>query len=341
MLVFIRVLCMSLPQQFRCYVVEKSSVGVVSSALIERATSDLPAGEVTVRVEWSSLNYKDALAATGHPGITRVFPHVPGIDAAGVVVESSSSEFPIGAEVIATGHELGVERWGGWAEFIRVPAAWLVKRPAGLTLEEAMTIGTAGFTAAQSVMALIHAGITPDRGPIAVTGATGGVGSLAVQILAHLGYEVTAISGKPERADWLREIGAKSVLDREAFLSAPNRPLLAATWAGGVDTVGGTMLATLLRGVQHRGCVTACGVVGGAELPLTVYPFILRGVTLAGIDSAWCPNDRRKLIWHHLATDWKPPHLDAGKRVISLDQVGPAVEQILQGRSVGRTVIRI
>ncbi len=332
---------MSLPLDFRCHVVEKSPDGGFSGALAERAITDLPAGEVTVRVGWSSLNYKDALAATGHPGITRTFPHVPGIDAAGVVAESTASEFPVGTEVIATGHELGVERWGGWAEFIRVPAAWLVKRPAGLTLEEAMTIGTAGFTAAQSVLALIHAGVTPERGPILVTGATGGVGSLAVQILARLGYEVTAVSGKPDRADWLREIGAKAVLDREAFLAVPARPLLSANWAGGVDTVGGTVLATLLRGVQHRGCVAACGVVGGAELPLTVYPFILRGVTLAGIDSAWCPADRRAAIWNRLASDWKPPHLAAGKTVISLDQVTPAVEQILKGSHIGRTVIRM
>ena len=332
---------MPLPEQFRCYFIEKSSDGTISSSLTSRKTAELPAGEVTVRVLWSSLNYKDALAATGNPGITRKFPHIPGIDAAGVVVESSAPSFPVGTEVIATGHELGVERWGGWAEFIRVPAAWLVKRPAGLTLEEAMTIGTAGFTAAQSVHALIHAGITPERGPIVVTGATGGVGSLAVQILAQLGYEVTAVSGKPDRTDWLKQIGAKTVLDREAFLSAPNRPLLAATWAGGVDTVGGTMLATLLRGGQHRGCVAACGVVGGAELSLTVYPFILRGITLSGIDSAWCPDDRRLDIWKHLATDWKPRHLADSRTVISLDQVGPAVEQILKGQIAGRVVVQI
>jgi len=332
---------MPLPAQLRCYVVEKSSDGIVSSSLTERPTAELPAGEVTVQVQWSSLNYKDALAATGNPGITRKFPHVPGIDAAGVVVESSAPRFPVGTEVIATGRELGVERWGGWAEFVRLPAAWLVRRPAGLTLEEAMTIGTAGFTAAQSVQALIHAGITPERGPIVVTGATGGVGSLAVQILAQLGYEVTAVTGKSDRAEWLKEMGARTVLDREAFLAAPNRPLLAATWAGGVDTVGGTMLSTLLRGVQHRGCVTACGVVGGAELSLTVYPFILRGITLAGIDSAWCPDDRRLEIWEHLATDWKPRHLDAGKTVVSLDQLAPAVEQILKGGLAGRVVIGI
>lgn len=332
---------MSLPDQFRCFVVEKSADGAVTSSVTQRPTTELPEGDVTVQVQWSSLNYKDALAATGNPGITRKFPHVPGIDAAGVVVESSSPDFPVGTEVIATGHELGVERWGGWAEFVRVPAGWLVKRPAGLTLEESMMLGTAGFTAAQSVQALIHAGITPARGPVVVTGATGGVGSLALQILAQLGYEVTAVSGKKDRVDWLKEIGAKAVIDREAFLATPNRPLLAATWAGGVDTVGGTTLATLLKGVQHRGCVAACGVVGGADLPLTVFPFILRGVTLAGIDSAWCPDENRPEIWNKLASDWKPKHLAAGRTVISLDEAGAAVETILRGGIAGRTVIRL
>ena len=296
---------------------------------------------MTVRVVWSSLNYKDALAATGHPGVARSFPHIPGIDAAGVVVESSSSEFPIGTEVIATGHELGTERWGGWAEFIRVPATWLVNRPAGLTLAEAMTIGTAGFTAAQSVQALIHAGVTPERGPVLVTGATGGVGSMAVQLLAQLGYAVTAVSGKPDRIEWLQQLGAKAVIDRETFLQVPSRPLLSATWEGGVDTVGGTTLATLLRSVSHRGCVAACGLVGGADLALTVYPFILRGITLAGIDSAWCPEPQRAEIWNRLATDWKPKHLAESQTVIALDQVGSAVKQILQGQIVGRTLVRI
>jgi acrylyl-CoA reductase (NADPH) len=332
---------MPLPEQFRGYLVEKSSDGLITSSITQRKAAELPPGDVTVRVAWSSLNYKDALAATGHPGVARTFPHVPGIDAAGVVADSSSPEFPVGTDVIATGHELGTERWGGWAEFVRVPAAWLVKRPAGLTLEEAMTIGTAGFTAAQSVQALIHAGVTPDRGSILVTGATGGVGSMAVQLLAQLGYAVTAVSGKPDRIEWLKQLGAKAMIDRETFLKAPNRPLLSATWAGGVDTVGGTTLATLLRSVSHRGCVAACGLVGGADLSLTVYPFILRGITLAGIDSAWCPEPERAEIWNRLATDWKPQHLAKSQTIIPLDQVGPAVEQILKGQLAGRTIVRI
>lgn len=325
---------------FRCYLVEKTGDTTVGSVQT-RSFGDLPPDEVTIRVQYSSLNYKDALAATGHPGITRNFPHVPGIDAAGVVVESHSPEFPVGSEVIATGHELGVERWGGWSEQLRCPAAWLVPRPRTLSLQEAMSIGTAGFTAAQCVMALVQAGIDPTRGPIAVTGATGGVGSMAVQILSQLGYNVTAITGKSDRVEWIKQLGAKSVIPRSEFQSAPSRPLLSAAWAGAVDTVGGTTLSTLLKSVVHRGCVTACGVVGGAELSTTVYPFILRGITLAGIDSAWCPDDRRKVIWDRLAGSWKPAQLRELTTEISLDQVATSASSILKGEIAGRVVMRI
>jgi putative YhdH/YhfP family quinone oxidoreductase len=325
---------------FRCYLVQKSGE-TASGSIQNHSFGDPPPGEVTIQVQYSSLNYKDALAATGHPGVARHFPHVPGIDAAGVVVESHSPDFPEGTEVLATGHELGVERWGGWSEQLRCPAEWLVRRPSGLTQFEAMTLGTAGFTAAQCVMALIHAGIDPTRGPIAVTGATGGVGSVAVQILSQLGYEVAAISGKADRAEWLRSLGARSVISRQEFQSVPNRPLLSATWAGAVDTVGGATLATLLRSVMHRGCVAACGVVGGADLPTTVYPFILRGITLAGIDSAWCPDDRRRMIWDRLAGSWKPAQLRELATEITLDQVASAVASILKGEIAGRVVVRI
>lgn len=325
---------------FRCYLVQKTGE-TASGTIQDHSFGKLPPGEVTVRVQYSSLNYKDALAATGHPGVARHFPHVPGIDAAGVVIESHSPDFPVGTEVIATGHELGVERWGGWSEQLRCPAEWLVRCPSGLTLFEAMTLGTAGFTAAQCVMALIHGGIDPTRGPIAVTGATGGVGSVAVQILSQLGYEVAAISGKANRAEWLRSLGARSVISRQEFQSVPNRPLLSATWAGAVDTVGGATLATLLKSVMHRGCVAACGVVGGADLPTTVYPFILRGITLAGIDSAWCPDDRRRMIWDRLAGSWKPAQLRELATEITLGQVASAVASILKGEIAGRVVVRI
>ncbi len=223
----------------------------------------------------------------------RSFPHVPGIDAAGVVVESSDPNVAVGSAVITTGHELGVERWGGWSEFIQVPSSWVLPLPDGLTIDEAMAIGTAGFTAAQCVEALIRHDVRPDSGEVLVTGATGGVASLSIQILSQLGYQVVALTGKADQADWLQRIGATRVMLRDELLKAPNRPLLKASFAGAIDTVGGQVLSAALRMIHHRGCVAACGVAGGADLAMTVYPFILRGITLAGIDSAWCPDEDR------------------------------------------------
>ncbi len=330
-----------MPDAFQAYLVEKDPQGQVTSRVVSRSMDELPPGEVTVRVRWSSVNYKDALAATGHPGVARTFPHVPGIDAAGEVIASAAAEFPIGTPVIATGHELGVERWGGWAELVRVPAAWLVRLPDRLSPEEAMLLGTAGFTAAQCVIALQHAGLEPGRGPIVVTGATGGVGSISVAILAKLGYEVVAISGKSEKKPWLQSLGAASVIDRDDFKQAVSRPLLKAQWKGGIDTVGGEVLSTLIKSIDHRGCVAACGVVGGADLSLTVYPFILRGVTLAGIDSAWCPDLLRREIWQKLATEWKPDSLAELRSETTLEGLPKIVESILAGQHVGRTIVRM
>lgn len=324
----------------KCYCVTRNG-DQVSSGITRRPISELPAGDVLIQVRYSSLNYKDALAATGNPGVVRKFPHVPGIDASGIVVESSQADLPPGTEVVVTGRELGVERWGGWAEYIRVPAAWVLKRPHGLTLEEAMILGTAGFTAAQSLLAVRSHGIRPDSGEIVVTGATGGVGSLAVKLFAAQGYKVVAVSGKADRIEWLKAQGASEVIDRAAFVDASKRPLLPSRWAGAVDTVGGETLATVIRSTSHRGCVAACGVVGGAELPLTVFPFILRGVTLAGIDSAWCPDDRRRVIWELLSTTWKLKDLTSLAEFVDLNDVGAAVERILKGQIAGRTVVRV
>lgn len=326
--------------ELKCYLVSKSGEEV-SAEITRRPVSELASGEVLVRVRYSSLNYKDALAATGNPGVARKFPHVPGIDAAGIVEESSSPEFPVGTEVIANGHELGVERWGGWAEYVRVPAEWLVRRPHGLTLEESMILGTAGFTAAQCLLAVRTHGVRPPDGDIVVTGATGGVGSIAVKLFAGQGYRVVAVSGKADRKGWLMEQGAAEVVDRSALADTSSRPLLSARWAGAVDTVGGQTLANVIRAMKHRGCVAACGVVGGAELPLTVFPFILRGVTLAGIDSAWCPDDRRRVIWELLSSTWKPKDLASLAEFVDLDQVGTAVPRILAGQITGRVVVRV
>ena len=247
----------------------------------------LPPGEVTIRVRYSGLNYKDALASRGHPGVVRDFPHVPGIDAAGEVLTSNAAEFQPGQQVIVTGFGLGAAQWGAYAEVIRVPAAWVIALPTGLTLRQAMIIGTAGMTAAQSIAALQHAGITPDRGEIVVTGANGGVGSFAVAILAKLGYQVAAVTGKsPELA---LQRGATRTLTREEIIEKnidkSPAPLGKSLWAGAIDSVGGETLTSIIRNTQQYGCVTACGLVGGIELPLTVYPFILRGISLIGIDS--------------------------------------------------------
>jgi putative YhdH/YhfP family quinone oxidoreductase len=321
------------------YVVRKDSADRATGR-VEPITPDmLPSGDVLIGVAYSSLNYKDALACQGHPGVVRTFPHVPGIDCAGTVLESTSSTYRPGDEVLVTGYELGAGQWGGFAALVRVPAEWIVPLPTGLTLREAMIYGTAGFTAAQSVTAIVERGITPDRGPVIVTGSTGGVGSLAVAILAKLGYEVAAVTGKRERADWLRRLGARTILDRNDVLDDSERLLLPAKWAAAVDTVGGRPLATILRSTQHRAVVAACGLVAGTELPLSIYPFILRGVTLAGIDSAKCPRPERLDMWQKLAGPWRVARLDDLAEEATLDDVPDRVQKILAGQIVGRTLV--
>lgn len=325
-----------------CYVVRQDATGKGVTAAIESLPlADLPAGEVTIRVQCSSANYKDALAATGHRGVVKTLPHVPGIDAAGIVVDSASDKIKAGESVLVTGYDLGAARWGGWSQFIRVPADWVVPLPPGLTLRDTMILGTAGFTAAQCVLSLLDHGVTPARGPVVVTGATGGVGCLAVMLLAKLGYQVTAVSGKPDQHDWLRSLGAHDIQPREAVTDASDRPLIGSKWAGAVDTVGGCTLATLIRSLQYRGCVAACGLVGGDQLPLTVYPFLLRGVTLDGIDSAQCPYADRLAIWKRLAGDWKLDGLDRLTREAPLTDIPRVVQQLLKGEIVGRTLVVI
>jgi putative YhdH/YhfP family quinone oxidoreductase len=264
---------------------------------------------------------------------------VPGIDCAGTVEESSSPQYKPGDKVIITGYELGSGHWGGYSEFVRVPAEWIVPLPAGLTLRETMIYGTAGFTAAQCVAAIVARGIEPTRGPVAVTGSTGGVGSIAVAILAKLGYEVEAVTGKTEHHDWLRKLGAHTILGRENIADDTDRPLLRARWAAAVDTVGGKPLATILRSTQHRGCVSACGLVAGTELHTTVYPFILRGVMLAGIDSANCPRPERLQMWQKLSGPWHISQLDFLADEITFDELPDRIEKILAGQSVGRTIV--
>lgn len=324
---------------FNCFLVEKDAAGKVQRGVARRTTDDLPKGDVLVRVEFSSLNYKDALAAQGHPGVVRKLPHVPGIDAAGTVVESSDARIKPGEAVVITGYELGAGQWGGWSELVRVPADWIVPLPKGLSLQETMILGTAGFTAAQCVQAIVLNGVTPDMGEVIVTGSTGGVGCLAIKLLAKLGYNTVAVTGKSKEAWRLYEWGAGRVLSREEANSTSDKPLLSAFWAGAVDTVGGQTLATIIRETKPYGVVAACGLVGGTELNLTVHPFILRGVTLAGIGSALLPNDRRLEIWRKLGHEWRLTGLDSLTTTIGLGELEQHIQRILKGEIIGRTLV--
>jgi putative YhdH/YhfP family quinone oxidoreductase len=328
-------------KKFRCFLVEKDESGSVRRTITERALTDLPPGELLVRVAWSSLNYKDALAASAHPGVVRKLPHVPGIDAAGTVAESSADKFRPGDPVVITGNELGAGQWGGWAECIRVPADWVVPLPSPLALKETMILGTAGFTAAQCVQAIELNGVSPDAGEIVVTGATGGVGCLAVKLLSKLGYQVAAVTGKPQLEQRLRKWGASRVISRSEVLDNSDRPMLSGQWSGAVDTVGGQTLTTIIRQTKPYGVVAACGLVGGTELNLAVHPFILRGVTLAGIGSAMLPHDRRLEIWRKLSHEWRVDDLDELTTTIGLDQVEEYLQRILKGEIVGRTVVAV
>lgn len=322
---------------FRAFRVEKNESGFVRS-VIERDVEDLPEGEVLIDVQYSSLNYKDGLSATGNPGVTRAFPHTPGIDAAGSVLASTDTRFAEGDAVVVIGFDLGMGTSGGFAERIRVPANWVVKLPEGLTARESMLIGTAGFTAAECVQKLEQAGMTPDSGPILVTGATGGVGSVAVKLLATLGYEVAAVTGKPEQHDWLRSLGASELLTREAAAEGAEKPLLAERWGGVVDTVGGDILFNGVKSLRYGCSLAACGLVAAPQFGASVLPFILRHVNLLGIDSVQLPLPQKTQIWSRLATDWKLD-LSELEETLSLHDLSAAIDRILAGQMVGRGLV--
>ena len=325
---------------FKAIVVSEQD-GSYVQRIQDRCIDDLPEGDLLVNVKYSSLNYKDALSATGHKGVTRHYPHTPGIDAAGVVETSACGDFSVGDEVIVHGYDLGMNTSGGFAEYIRVPFDWALKLPSGLSLRESMIIGTAGFTAAHCIDKLEHAGLSTKDGPVLVTGASGGVGSMAVAILSGLGYEVTAASGKSEKKDYLQMLGASSVISREQVMGMSGWSLLGEQWAGAVDTVGGQILASVIKSLKYGGSVAACGLAMSHELNTTVYPFILRGVSLLGVDSVMCAMKKRKHLWEMLANQWKPAMLESVASDCRLEELEGYVELMLKGKVAGRVVVSI
>jgi acrylyl-CoA reductase (NADPH) len=322
---------------YKAFIAEENSDKTFSRAVKEANTDDLPKGEVLVRVKYSSLNYKDALSASGNRGVTRKYPHTPGIDAAGIVWESRVKDFKKGDPVVVTSYDLGMNTPGGFGQYISVPGEWVVPLPDGLTLKDSMILGTAGFTAAMSVERLISQ-VNPDQGPILVTGATGGVGSIACAILHKLGYQVNAVSGKPDDG-FLESLGVSKTIARDKFLEKTAPPVLRAVWAGVIDTVGGDILATAIKSTNPLGIVTCCGNVASPDLPITVFPFILRGVSLMGIDSQNCPMPLRQTLWNNLAGEWKPDMLEKISTRVTLENLGQSIEQILKGQLKGRTLV--
>lgn len=310
----------------------------IDRGVVTMAAADLPADGVLVEVHWSSVNYKDGLAATPTGKVARISPMVPGIDLAGVLLEDAP-DMPAGTEVLAHGGPIGVARHGGFAQYARVPADLLVAVPDGMSTRDAMVVGTAGFTAALSVVALQEHGVTPTAGSVLVTGATGGVGSTAVDILSNLGYEVVASTGKPDAADWLLALGASSVVDRAELAEDGKRPLESTVWAAAVDCVGGVTLANVLKRIRYGGSVAASGLTGGPALPTTVLPFILRSVNLLGIDSVELPIDRRRAAWSRIGTDLKPSNLGAIGHTIGLEDLDQVLTDILAGKARGRSVV--
>ena len=325
--------------QFPAYRITNDQ-GRVTGSVVQATLEELTPGDVVIRATYSSVNYKDALAATGSGKILRRVPLIGGIDAAGVVVSSADPRIKEGDEVLVTGYDLGVANDGGYAAYVRVPAEWVVPLPAGLTPFEAMALGTAGFTAGLAIARLEHNGLHRGTGPIAVSGASGGVGSIAVAALSRLGYAVTAISAKDDAHGYLRQLGAVEVLPRNA-MTADARPLGKATWAAAVDVAGGEMLAGLVRTTLPWGGVASTGLTGGTELHLTVMPFILRGVSLIGIDSVACPMPLRRQVWQRLATEMKPQNLTTIAKEITLDGLPDAFAALLAGRARGRFVVNI
>lgn len=329
-----------IPEVFQAFRIHNDDEGY-RSGVESISQSDLGEGEVLIRVGWSGINYKDALAATGKGKILRRYPLIGGIDVAGTVVESTHEEFEPGDRVLANGCGLSETRDGGYTEYLRLPADITMPLPAGLTMREAMGLGTAGFTAAMSLYRMETNGQQPDQGPILVTGASGGVGTISIDLLTAAGYEAHAITGKLDHFDWLEHLGARQCISRHD-LHWGQRPLEKSTWAGCIDSVGGDMLAGITRVIHPWGNIACCGMAGGMGLNTTVFPMILRGVSLLGISSTNCPMPVRRMLWDRLANEWKPPHLDEIiRREVTLQDMAPAFDDLMAGGALGRSVVRI
>jgi putative YhdH/YhfP family quinone oxidoreductase len=325
---------------FKAYLIDQQD-GKVAGSFVEMTEDRLDRGEVTLRVAYSSVNYKDALAATGAGRIIRRFPCVGGIDMCGTVVASTDPRFAKGDAVIATSFDIGVAHHGGYAEYGRVPAGWVVPLPKGMNLFEAMALGTAGFTAALGIVRMEQNGLRPANGPVIVTGATGGVGSLAIDMLAKLGYEVVALTGKESQAGYLKELGAREVMLRSSLDLAKIKSLDRALWAGAVDNLGGDVLAWIASTMRQNGTIASIGLAASMSLNTTVAPFILRGASLLGIDSGYCEMELRSRVWQRLASDMRPPHLAAMTRTVGFDQLPGIFDDFIQGRAHGRVVVDI
>lgn len=325
----------------KAFIVEKTADKEFKADVKEVAIPKCAENEIVIKVTYSSLNYKDALSSVGNPGVTRNFPHITGIDVAGTVYESTSSIFKVGERVLVTGYDMGMNTNGGHAQFVKIPASWVSRIPDSITDKEIMTFGTAGLTAALSINELLENGIKPESGSILVTGATGGVGSIAVSILSKIGFSVVAISGKAEKIDYLKRIGAEEVILRDTFNEEAKKPMMGEKYAGVVDTVGGEVLANALKYIKYDGVATCCGLTSSHELNTNVFPFILRGVRLIGIDSVECKLEKKQAAWEKIASRWKIDTLSNITNEITLNEIKDAYKLLLEGKAVGRYVVKI
>lgn len=326
---------------YKAFVVSELEDGSFSREIMLRDYSTLEGGDVVIKVAYSGVNYKDVLSAMGNKGVTRRYPHVPGIDAAGEVVGSKTTKFKIGDKVVVMGYDMGMNSDGGFAEMLSVPKEWVMPLPDGFTMEETMAIGTAGFTSGLGVSKLLQMGQKPELGPIIVSGATGGVGGYAVEMLSQLGFEVWASTGKMDKVDYLKNAGATKVISREEICDTSSKPLLRTAWAGAFDTVGGDTLSTLVRGCNKLGSVTTCGSISGSALNLSIFPFILNGVNLLGINSADTLMEQRVELWSNTLKQLKPKDLNKFCRVISLEEINNVIDEMSKGKNVGRVIIKM